>query len=195
MSGLALLFVLVVWGALSWRFSKALQRFVGTERFASQSVRVGIAGILATIWVGSSFWYAGGRKLYYDEELYRLCQVDAVVMVYETVTLPPEMFDQWGDPFPGWRGRQFEDRLGNEYRYVMGISDLKKGDAFAGDIELRRYTFEIFRRSDKKLMGRAISYGRSGGDFIAIAHPTSKSCPADQSETDLIRSVFVMKRR
>ncbi|WP_147435825.1 hypothetical protein [Sulfurisoma sediminicola] len=122
-----------------------------------------------------------------------LCKKDGGVKVYETVMLPPEMFDQWGDPFPGWRGRKLEDRLGPDYRYIMEITDLKKGDAFKGEGELRRFSVRINRRADNKLMGEAISYGRSGGDFIAFAHPTSKSCPADQSESDLIRSLFAKK--
>jgi hypothetical protein len=135
----------------------------------------------------------GCEKFALDRQMEELCSKDGGVKVYETVMLPPEMFDQWGDPFPGWRGRKSEDRLGENYQYTMEISDLKKGDALKGEGELRRFSVRIHRRADRKLMGEAISYGRSGGDFIAFAHPTSKSCPADQSESDLIRSVFVKK--
>ena len=43
-----------------------------------------------------------------------LCKADGGVKIYETVTLPPEMFDQWGGPFPGWgvgQGRSFRSEL------------------------------------------------------------------------------------
>lgn len=136
---------------------------------------------------------AGCEKFALDRQMEALCQEDGGVKVYETVTLPPEMFDRWGDPFPGWRERKYEDRFGPEYRYVMEIVDIKRGDAFKGEGELRRFVTRIYRRSDSKLMGEAISYGRSGGDFIAFAHPTSKSCPALQSESDVIRTVFLRK--
>jgi hypothetical protein len=136
---------------------------------------------------------AGCEKLSLDRQMEELCKKDGGVRIYETVALPPEMFDQWGDPFPGWRGRSLEDRLGPDYRYEWKIDDIKKGDALKGEGELRRFDVRIFRRSDGKIMGDAISYGRSGGDFIAYAHPTSKSCPAAQSESDVIRGVFIRK--
>lgn len=145
--------------------------------------------IVVTVIAGLAL--AGCEKFALDRQMEELCKKDGGVKVYETVTLPPEMFDRWGDPFPGWRERKPEDRLGAEYRYVMEIVDIKRGDAFKGEGELRRFQTRIYRRSDNKLMGEAISYGRSGGDFIAFAHPTSKSCPTLQSESDVIRTVFL----
>jgi len=147
--------------------------------------------LLGSCTVGLLVLFSGCEKLSLDRQMEDLCRKDGGVKVYETVTLPPEMFDQWGDPFPGWRGRNPEDRLGQEYRYFMEIIDIKRGDALKGEGELRRFATRIHRRSDNKLMGESISYGRSGGDFIAFAHPTSRSCPASQSESDLIRAVFL----
>lgn len=134
---------------------------------------------------------AGCEKFALDRQMEELCKKDGGVKVYETVTLPPEMFDQWGDPFPGWRGRKPEDRLGSDYRYVVARTYLKSGDPLKGEGRLTRYSVTIQRNADGKLLGEAISYGRSGGDLIAYAHPTSKSCPAEQSESDLIRTVFL----
>lgn len=133
----------------------------------------------------------GCEKFFLDRQMEEMCRKDGGVRVYESVTLPPEMFDQWGDPFPGWRGRSKEDRLGQDYRYVMDIVEIKKGDAFKGQGELRQFVVRIYRRSDQKLMGEAVSYGRSGGDFVAFAHPTSMSCPPNQSESDLVRAIFI----
>lgn len=148
---------------------------------------------LAAIAIGG-FALSGCEKFALDHQMEELCKKDGGVKVYETVTLPPEMFDQWGDPFPGWRGRKLEDRLGPEYRYVVETTYLKQGDPLKGEGRLDRTATQIYRRSDGKLMGQAISYGRSGGDFIAYAHPTSKSCPIYKTDAEwVIKSVFLKK--
>lgn len=133
----------------------------------------------------------GCEKFALDRQMEELCKKDGGVRIYETVTLSPEMFDGRGDPFPGWRGRKLEDRVGSEYRYSWEIEYLKAGDPLKGEGRLDRIVTTIHRKADGKLMGEAVSYGRSGGDFIAYAHPTSNSCPKQQSESDLIRGVFL----
>lgn len=145
----------------------------------------------ATIVIG--FNLPGCEKYQLDRQMEELCKKDGGIKVYETVTLPPEMFDQWGDPFPGWRGRPQEERLGRDYRYVVRTVYLKMGDPFKGEGRLDRTIIQIIRRSDGKLLGEAVSYGRSGGDFIAYAHPSSRSCPAGLNRNQLIHSVFVKK--
>jgi len=160
---------------------------VSNQSFEMEDGSVKIAYV---VWI-ASLLLSGCEKIALDRRMEELCKKDGGVKIFETVTLPPEMFDQWGDPFPGWRGRKLEDRFGSEYRYVIEIVDIKQGDALNGEGKLRRFATRIYRRSDSKLMGEAISYGRTGGDFIAFAHPTSKSCPARQSESDVIRAVFL----
>ncbi len=144
------------------------------------------------------FLLTGCEKFALDRQMEELCKKDGGVKVYETVTLPPEMFDQWGDPFPGWRGRVLqgkpEERLGPDYRYVVERHYLKEGDPLKGEGRLTRHVTQIIRRADNKLMGEAVSYGRSGGDFIAYAHPTSKSCPTYKTDDDwVIKSVFLKR--
>lgn len=135
---------------------------------------------------------AGCEKFALDQQMEELCKKDGGVKVFETVTLPSEMFDQWGDPFPGWRGRKLEDRLGPDYRFVVETEYLKQGNPQKGEGRLDRTVTRVLRRSDGRLLGEAISYGRSGGDFIAFAHPTSKSCPSYTSDEEwVIKSVFL----
>jgi hypothetical protein len=137
---------------------------------------------------------AGCEKLSLDRQMEELCKKDGGVRIYETVALPPEMFDQWGDPFPGWRGRSMEDRLGPNYRYMVETIYLKSGDPQKGEGRLDKTVTKIVRRSDGKLLGEAVSYGRSGGDFIAYAHPSSRSCPVYQDDKQwVIKSVFVKR--
>jgi hypothetical protein len=136
----------------------------------------------------------GCEKYALDRQMEELCRKDGGVKVYETVTLPPEMFDKLGHPFPGWPNRSQEDRLGPDYRYVEETIYLKQGDPLRGEGRLRQTSERIYRRADGKLMGEAVSYGRSGGDFIAFAHPTSRHCPVYQSDSEgLIKSVFLRK--
>lgn len=142
-------------------------------------------------WLAVGLLNSGCEKYALDRQMEDLCEKDGGVKIYETVTLPAELFDQWGDPFPGWRGRPSEERLGPQFRYEWKIIEIKKGNALKGEGELKRFEVRIFRRSDGKLLGEGVSFGRSGGDFIAFAHPTSRSCPEGQSESDVIRRVFV----
>ena len=88
----------------------------------STPTRMRSSGLLTRLslhgWLAVAILLSGCEKFALDRQMEELCKKDGGVKVYETVTLPPEMFDQWGDPFPGWRGRTLEDRLGPEYRYA-----------------------------------------------------------------------------
>lgn len=134
---------------------------------------------------------SGCEKFELDRRMEELCKKDGGVHVYETVKLPPEMFDQGGDPFPGWRGRKLEDRLSPDYAYELTETILKDGDPLKGQGRLMRFHVRIIRRADMKVMGESIKYGRSGGDFIAFDHFTSKVCPARQGSNDVIHQVFI----
>jgi hypothetical protein len=155
--------------------------------------RMGLVGV-AMIIMGSGL--SGCEKYQLDQQVDALCKKDGGVRVYEKVALPPEMFDRWGDPFPGWRGRKLEDRLGPDYRYITETTYLKRGDPIKvfSEGELRRYSEKIVRVSDDKLLGQSIVYGRTGGEMILLGHPSSHRCPVLKSaDATLIRSVFLKK--
>jgi hypothetical protein len=133
----------------------------------------------------------GCEKYALDRQMHELCEKDGGLKVYETVTLPAAMFDQNGDPFPGWRARPESLRLGVDYRLVHDVTYLKRGDPMKGDGRLDRYHWKVVRNSDGKVLGEGTMYGRSGGDFIPIGHFTSNSCPTRLGvPRDLIHSVF-----
>jgi hypothetical protein len=136
----------------------------------------------------------GCEKYALDRQMQALCEKDGGVRVYETVTLPPEMFDQNGDPFPGWRSRSDEARLGDDFRLIRETTELKRGDPMKGEGRLTRYEWKVVRQSDGKVLGEGTMYGRSGGDFVALGHFTSNSCPAQfGAPRDVIHGVFVKK--
>jgi hypothetical protein len=154
--------------------------------------RILLVGAIAITGVSLS----GCEKAALDRQVEELCKKDGGVKVYETVTLSPEMFDQDGNPFPGWRGRPLEDRLGPDYRYLTETHYLKQGDPnqlFSEGV-LSRYSEKIVRVSDSKLMGESVVYGRTGGEAILLGHPSGTMCPILKSADEtLIRSVFVKK--
>jgi hypothetical protein len=137
---------------------------------------------------------SGCEKFELDRQMEELCKKDGGVKVYETVTLPESMFDQLGDPFPGWPKRSREDRLGSDYRFIEKTDFIKNGDPMKGEGRLTRSSQKILRLIDGKLLGESATYSRAGGDFIAYAHPSSSSCPVYKSANDtLIRSVFIKR--
>jgi hypothetical protein len=145
-------------------------------------------------WLAIAALMPGCEKYALDRQMDELCKTDGGVKIYETVSLPPEMFDQWGDPFPGWRERPLESRLGPDYRYIVETTYLKSGDPQKGEGRLDKTVTKIVRRSDERVLGVAISYGRSGGDFIAYANPSSRTCPTYKDDEQwVIKSVFVKR--
>jgi hypothetical protein len=127
-----------------------------------------------------------------DRQMAELCAKDGGIKVHETVTLPPEMFDQNGDPFPGWRSRPESQRLGDDYRLLMETVYLKQGDPLKGEGRLDRTEVKVIRIVDNKILAMGVSYGRSGGDFIVVDHFSSSSCPPRLGEPrSVIRSVFL----
>jgi len=145
-----------------------------------------LVGLLATA-------LGGCEKYELDRRMEELCKQDGGVHVYETVTLPPEMFDPEGYPFPGWRQRTEENRLDPEYRFVRQTTYLKKGEPLKGEGQLIRNSWKVIRRSDGKLLGESVLYGRSGGDFISFDHFTSKSCPSQVGNATVIQAVFIKR--
>jgi len=151
-------------------------------------VRASILVFLATA-IGA---VGGCEKYELDRQMEELCKKDGGVRVYETVTLPPEMFDQGGNPFPGWATRPPEQRLVGDYRLSWVVTDLKRGDPLRGEGRLSRSHWEVVRLSDGKVLGEATAYGRSGGDFIVLGHFSSRTCPVRFGEARaLIQGVFI----
>lgn len=136
-----------------------------------------------------------GKKYAADKEMQALCAIDGGVKIYEKVTLPANEFSQWGQPLDRyWSGQTDpENKLGPDYRYVFRLDILKRGNTLKGEVETIKATTKVFRRSDGKLLGEAVIYGRSGGDpYIALllgGHPSASSCGSSTNE--LLRKLFI----
>lgn len=118
-----------------------------------------------------------------DREVKRLCAIDGGITVYETVKLPAERFDGYGQiRVPAKWLAEPED----EYCYESSTSYLVKGNP-----ELRQYRFKIYRRSDDRLLGESTSYSRIGGDISGPWQPSSFMCPENGGFISLVKHIFI----
>lgn len=166
--------------ALLWKVWRRKRTEPGAPRWRVDAT----FAVLAAVWLSVGFWYGGGRKTYYDMEVNRLCAVDGGVKVYETVKLPTEKFNKWGQ-INFYKPTQGVNTLGPEYLFKRDIKYFRKGDP-----ETWRTHVEIVRRNDNKLMGEVTHYSRRGGDLPGPWHPSSFGCPREAGQEKLIASIF-----
>lgn len=156
------------WLGLTWFLWKCGWRFLKSA-FFNRAVRVVLIVIIAALWFGGAFWEVGGKKLYWDAKVRELCAKDGGVKVYETVELPQEMFDKYGN-----LNLPPKDNIGpkDQYCYEWNTHSFRKGNP-----EIWRDHIRIIRLKDKKIMGEAIGYSRRGGDLPGPWHESSYRCP------------------
>jgi hypothetical protein len=129
-----------------------------------------------------------------DSEIKRLCEIDGGIKVYEVVSLPADKFNQWGQINFYHPSRKLE-ALGPDYIFIQKVDYLQKGnpDLGTGESLMVRSEFRVLRRSDSKLLGQAVLYGRRGGDLPGPWQPSSFSCPRPLEADDgaLLTKIFV----
>ena len=130
---------------------------------------------------------SGPSKAELDAEVKRLCAIDGGVKVYETVKLPPDKFNQWGQ-VNFYKPTQGENALGPEYIFKTERYYYKNGNP-----TLIRHHYQVFRRADERLLGETISYGRGGGDAPGPWEPSSFTCPvtAKAGPNALLKATFI----
>lgn len=124
-----------------------------------------------------------------DDEVRRLCAIDGGIKVYETVKLPADKFNQWGQA-NFYRPTQGENALGPAYRLRTVVDYLRKNGA-----SIRRYHVQVIRSSDEVLLGESIGYDRGGGDIPGPWQPSSYSCPEKHGEIVIDRVFLPLDRR
>ena len=140
---------------------------------------------LFCLWLGMPTF----NKWKADKLVDALCAKDGGVKVYETVTLPKERFNQWG---------QFvvadKDYIkpNDDYYSLLERKDIQ-GSSHTGDIGalvVYQYHFWVYRTSDHKILGDGISYARRGGDAIGPWMPSSYNCHKTL-QSDLLKQTFL----
>ncbi|MDR0575984.1 MAG: hypothetical protein LBI87_00210 [Candidatus Accumulibacter sp.] len=126
-------------------------------------------------------------KAMLDAEVERLCAIDGGIKVYETVKLPAEKFNEWGQ-INFYKPTQGENALGPEYIFINETHYDHKGNP-----RLFRYRHQVIRRTDNKSLGETILYGRGGGDLPGPWHGSSFHCPEIQvaGREALFKQIFI----
>lgn len=122
-------------------------------------------------------------KAHLDAEAKRLCAIDGGIKVYETVPLTPDLLD-WAGRI--WISDKAQAKPADKYYTETAIHYYRQGNP-----ELSRRQYRIIRRSDEKVLGELIFYGRGGGDLPGPWHDSSFTCPKPTEIPNFESSVFV----
>jgi hypothetical protein len=114
-----------------------------------------------------------------------LCAKDGGIKVYETVTLPKERFNEYGQ----FTGISFGENANPTNEYYRETKTKNISNNVGGAFVSQDSTL-IYRRSDHKLLGEKIIYARQGGDIFAIDMPSAYICN-QWKNIDLDKQVFL----
>lgn len=138
-----------------------------------------------------AFIFCEVNKAYWDHKVRLMCEKDGGVTVYEKVELSQEDFKLLGG-FNGYVRTPIE-KYAKPFDLYISISKENK----IHDINpyVFRNEMEVYIRSDRRLLGKSISYVRVGGDFpTGIIHESSFSCGSIENfETNITKSIFSVK--
>ncbi len=119
-----------------------------------------------------------------DREVKRLCAIDGGIKIYETVKLPAERFDQYGQiRVPAKWLAELED----EYYYEAATNYLIKGNP-----ELLQLRTWMYRKSDNRLLGESTVYMRRGGGIPGPWHMPAFICP-QETDVDMKKRIFIIE--
>ncbi len=134
-------------------------------------------------------WIAVGRNLWLDHQVRKMCAEYGGVKIYETVTLPRERFDKYGN-FHMMPCRFAKP--GAEYCFESEDYYYRKSpESLLDSVDLIRFNNKVIRLHDKKILGEDISFARRGGGLPVPWHPSAFSCP--ERPSGLFQSIFIME--
>ncbi|MHB1214456.1 MAG: hypothetical protein ACYCY9_05655 [Thiobacillus sp.] len=164
------LFALVM-GLLLWRRSRTV-------------LHKGLVVIASVVILSMPALVSNGVKAYYDRQVRELCVKDGGVRVYETARLPAEKFDEL---------KRVNFVLPDKTRAEPADEYYSETDRHyyrKGNPEFSRRQYRIIRRSDQKILGELVFYGRGGGDLPGPWHGSSFTCP-DPTQVRFESTIFV----
>ncbi|MDY0397714.1 hypothetical protein [Desulfuromonas thiophila] len=183
MSGLYLLALIGVWLLAGWVIYRLWRRW-HPQKLKEKVLHIAIGFLIFCVWFGGAFWEVAGKKMYWDAQVRKLCAIDGGVKVYETVELPEEMFNQWGQP-NFYQPTQGENALGKDYIFRSEIKKYRKSDP-----SISRRLYQVFRKENNKILGETVIYVRSGGDLPGPWHGSTYRCPEDGGIIPLLVEIF-----
>ena len=165
------------------------------RKFGKQNSGFGIIGwivmipvLIIVILILIAGFYEG-RKAYWDHKVKEMCEKDGGATVFENVRISQEEYEKLGGingtiPVPSERYKKdspYFDRTVTEKIHEWNP-------------EVIKWTSEIIRSVDEKILGKQITYSRIGGDIpTGITHPSSFSC-RDIAGINLhiVRQIFIV---
>jgi hypothetical protein len=137
------------------------------------------------------FFYCEANKAYWDYRVKEMCLKDGGVTVFEKVELTKEEYER-NDGRDGFIVPKSERRSKNKHDFYkeQDTEILHKSNPV-----VKKLTFYTYRKSDGKLLGKMVIYGRTDGDFpTGISAGSSFSC-ADMKTIplDTEKQIFTVK--
>lgn len=129
--------------------------------------------LLPTVMLMGCLGYMPGLQSYWDAQVREMCEKDGGVKIFEHIIVSPEQ-------------AVLLPKVGGYYGVVPEELSKPQEPAFVrfrrfvirdGNPTVSRIQQDIIRRSDGRIVGQVVSYGRGGGDFPSYAHPSSFGCP------------------
>jgi hypothetical protein len=124
-----------------------------------------------------------------DKEVDRLCSLEGGTKVFEYVVLPADKFDGFGNPAVPLSITKAAQS--SPYVVEADVVPVVKGspDGF-GMPSLHRMSARAIRVSDKKILGEAIGFYRSGGEPVGPWHTSQYTGCTHEPGKNLNRLVF-----
>lgn len=138
-------------------------------RRSESSIAQGLVMVGAIVTLAGLLWLAQGATWQADKQVRELCAKDGGVRVYETVTLPAERFDKWGNV--NISNKQHA-KPSDEYYSEFEDLYLRQGKP-----NLQRIQTWIVRKSDGKVLGESVRYLRTRGGLPGPWVGKSFMCP------------------
>ena len=126
-----------------------------------------IGWIIATpfILVAGGIAFCEANKAYWDHKVKQWCEKDGGVTVYEKVELTKEEYERNDGKDGVIRVPPEISSVAKNYDYVWKSVDTVINKSMP---KVVKYEAIVYQKSNKKQLGKMVSYGRTGGDFPTI---------------------------
>lgn len=144
-------------------------------------------GITLLLVLTISFYEA--RKAYWDRKVTELCEKDGGVVIFEQVRITKEEYERLG----GVKGKIPLPREKSAPPNYPFVAESVRSPIRSGDLQVYRTESLYKRRADSKVLAKAVSYWRVGGDFPIFDHASQFSCPNPRDGVANERQLFVIE--
>lgn len=162
-------------------------------KLRKQCLGMGLIGwvvAIPVVLVVIAFLFCEANKAYWDHKVTEMCEKDGGVTVYENVTLTQEEYER-NDGKNGVIRVMSESTSKNNHQYAWSNTDTVINET---NPYVRRSEYITYRKSDKKELGKWITYSRRGGDLPIGFHPSSFSCSdIPNFEKNITKKIFSYK--